>query len=209
MVATAGLLGRKLGMTQIFDERGYLCPVTVLEVGPCTIMQVKTKETDGYEALQLGFSAKRRSRASKPEIGHARKAKAEPQQFIREIRCDEAGNFQAGDTLTAEIFADKKRVDVTGISKGRGFAGVVKRWGFAGLPASHGTSKKHRSPGSIGASSDPSRVFKGTRMPGHMGHVKRTVKKLKVFRVDPERNLLLVKGAVPGPAGGFVTVRAG
>ncbi len=208
MVAAAGILGRKLGMTQVFDESGDVCPVTVLEVGPCTVMQVKTKETDGYEALQLGFAARKRSRATKPEIGHARKAKGEPQRFIREIRCEQAGQFEPGDTVTAEILANKKLVDVTGITKGRGFAGPMKRWGFAGLPATHGTSKKHRSPGSIGASSDPSRVFKGTRMGGHMGQVRRTVKNLQVVKLDVGRHLLLVKGGVPGATGGFVVVRA-
>ena len=208
MASVKKLLGRKVGMTQVFDEEGRVSSATVLEVGPCKVMQVKTKETDGYEALQLGFLPKRRRRATKPEAGHARKAKVEPQRFVREVRGNEIAKFSPGDTITAEVFAEEKLVDVAGITKGRGFAGPVRRWGFAGMPASHGTSKKHRAPGSIGASAYPARVAKGTHMGGHMGHVKRTVKNLKVLKVDADRNLMVVAGSVPGPNGGFVVIRA-
>ncbi len=189
-------MGKKLGMTQVFDETGMVVPVTVIKAGPCVVMQVKTTENDGYEALQLGFEDKKRSRANKPETGIARKSQTEPKNFIREIR-QPVGDHKEGDVVDLSAFSDTQYVDVTGITKGKGFAGVVKRWGFRGYPASHG-AKMHRGGGSIGQSSDPSRVFKGMKMPGHMGNRRRTVKRLPIVKIDSERNLLFVKGAVPG-----------
>ena len=203
-----GLLGKKLGMTQVFSEDGGVTSVTVIEAGPCHVMQIKTAERDGYTALQLGLDDKKRKNATKPESGHARAAKAEPKRFLCEIHTEENEDVQLGEVLTVALFENAASVDVTGTSKGKGFQGVMKRHGFHGNSASHGASKDHRAPGSIGQSSDPSRVFKGVRMPGHMGNVRTTCRNLRVVRVDAERNLLLVKGAVPGPAGGYVIVRA-
>lgn len=202
------MLGKKLGMTQLYDEAGNLHPVTVIQLGPCTVMQVKTEETDGYTALQLGFEDKARRRATKPERRRAEKADTEPKRFVREVRLSELSeDHKPGLVLTAAEFEGVRVVDVQGISKGKGFAGVVKRWGFRGAPASHGTSKVHRRPGSIGAGSSPSRVIKGMKAPGRMGGVRRTVKNLDVVKLDPEKNLLVVHGGIPGPAGGFVSVR--
>ncbi|MBI1322885.1 50S ribosomal protein L3 [bacterium] len=206
----AGLLGRKIGMTQIFQEDGTIVPVTVLECGPCTVLQVKTPEKDGYSALQLGFLDKRRKSASAAERGHAKAAEAEPKRFVREIRQESPAaieGFETGKVLTVDLFADIKSVDVIGISKGRGFAGVIKRHGFKGLRASHGVKRMHRHPGSSGPSADPSRTFPGVRKPGHYGVARVTSKNLKVVKIDAESNLLLVRGAVAGPNGGFVTVR--
>ena len=203
----AGLLGKKLGMTQVFDDDGVMAPVTVIQAGPCQVMQVKMRERDGYDAVQLGFDDKRRKRATKAESGHARAAKTEPKRFIREVPMVEGEEIALGQTLTVEALSDVSHVDVTGKSKGKGFQGVMKRHGFRGQPASHGASKVHRAPGSIGQASDPSRVFKGVRMPGHMGNVRKTVPHLAVVRIIPEENLLLVRGAVPGPNGGYLLVR--
>ncbi|ADV62659.1 LSU ribosomal protein L3P [Isosphaera pallida ATCC 43644] len=203
-----GLLGRKVGMTQIYREDGQAVPVTVLECGPCTVLQVKTPETDGYCAVQLGYLDRKRKTATAAARGHARKAgNAEPKRYIREIRQDEPPTLKLGDQLTVSVFEAIKRVDVTGVSKGRGFAGVVKRHGFRGLRATHGVKRMHRHPGSSGPSADPSRTRKGIRKPGHFGHAKVTALNLEVVKVDPDANLLVVKGAVPGPNGGFVTVR--
>jgi large subunit ribosomal protein L3 len=202
-----GLLGQKVGMTQIFREDGTAVPVTVLRVGPCTVLQVRTPERDGYAALQLGFDPKPRRLATQPERGHVRKVNAEPMRWVREIRQDELPPFKGGEVLTVEMFRGISAVDVTGISKGRGTAGVMKRWGFSGLPASHGVKRKHRSPGSNGPATDPGRVLKNKKMAGHMGAARVTVKNLKVVEIIPEHNILLVKGAVPGPAGGYVIVR--
>lgn len=202
-----GLLGQKVGMTQIFEEDGTAVPVTVLRVGPCTVLQVKTPEKDGYYAIQLGFDDKPRRKATRPERGHAQKANTEPKRFIREIRQDGPVEWKQGDVLTVELFQDIPAVDVIGTSKGRGTAGVMRRWGFGGLPASHGVKRKHRSPGSIGATTDPGRVLKGKKMAGHMGNERVTIRNLKVVRVYPEENLLLVKGGVPGPNRGYVIVR--
>lgn len=205
-----GLLGRKIGMTQIYLEDGTAVPVTVLECGPCTVLQVRTEETDGYAAVQLGFADKKRKSANQAERGHARKVDAEPKRFIREIRqaSDAAvGEMKAGQTLTVEVFNEIGRVDVIGTSKGRGYSGVVKRHGFKGLRASHGVKRMHRHPGSSGPSADPARTRKGIRKPGQYGNARITVRNLKVVRVDPTNNLLLVRGAVPGPNGGFLTVR--
>ncbi len=202
-----GLLGRKIGMTQIFQEDGTVVPVTVLECGPCTVLQIRTPEVDGYHAVQLGFDDKKRKNATQAERGHAKKADAEPKRYIREIRQEAAADLAAGTTLTVEVFNDIKRVDVTGVSKGRGFAGVMKRHGFRGLRATHGVQRMHRHPGSSGPSADPSRTRKGIRKPGQFGNVRNTTRNLEVVRIDPTNNLLLLRGAVPGPNGGYLTVR--
>ncbi|NOZ23817.1 MAG: 50S ribosomal protein L3 [Planctomycetes bacterium] len=201
------LVGKKLGMTQIFAEDGTVIPVTVIECGPCVVTQIKTSETDGYLALQVGFGEKSAKRTSKALMGHLGKSKTGPKRFIRELEWDGEGEFELGSQIGVDIFNEIKRVDVTGTSKGRGFQGVVKRHGFHGGPKSHGQSDRHRAPGSIGQSADPSRVKKGRRMAGHMGHRRRTARNLTVVRVDPERNCLLIKGAVPGPNGGLLIVR--
>jgi large subunit ribosomal protein L3 len=203
-----GLLGRKVGMTQIYEENGTAVPVTVLECGPCTVLQVRTAERDGYHALQLGFADKKRKSATQADRGHARKVDAEPKKFVREIRQTAAAeSTTAGQTLTVEVFNDVKHVDVIGTSKGRGFTGVIKRHGFKGLRASHGVKRMHRHPGSSGPSADPSHTRKGIRKPGHHGHARVTVRNLYVVRVDAANNLLLVRGAVPGPNGGFLIVQ--
>jgi large subunit ribosomal protein L3 len=205
-----GLLGRKVGMTQIYLEDGTAVPVTVLECGPCTVLQVRTEELDGYAAVQLGFDDKKRKAATQPERGHARKVNAEPKRFVREIRQGSAADLAevaAGQTLTVSVFDQVPRVDVTGTSKGRGYAGVMKRHGFKGLRASHGVKRMHRHPGSSGPSADPAHTRKGIRKPGQYGHARITVRNLKVVRVDPTNNLLLVRGAVPGPNGGYLMVR--
>jgi large subunit ribosomal protein L3 len=205
-----GLLGRKVGMTQIYEANGIAIPVTVLECGPCTVLQVRTAERDGYSAVQLGFADKRRKVASQAERGHARKVNAEPKRFVREIRQQSAADVTdvtEGQTLTVAVFSEIKTVDVIGTSKGRGFTGVVKRHGFKGLRASHGVKRMHRHPGSSGPSADPAHTRKGIRKPGQHGHARITVRNLRVVRVDPTNNLLLVRGAVPGPNGGFLTVR--
>jgi large subunit ribosomal protein L3 len=206
----AGLLGRKVGMTQIYQDDGTVVPVTVLECGPCTVLQLKTQETDGYTAVQLGFADKRRKSATAAERGHAKKAESEPKRFVREIRQNQMTDIDGltvGNVLTVELFSEIKSVDVIGTSKGRGFAGVIKRHGFKGLRASHGVKRMHRHPGSSGPSADPSRTLPGVRKPGHYGVAKVTSKNLKVYKIDPESNLLIVRGAVPGPNGGYVVVR--
>ena len=201
-----GLVGKKAGMTQMFTEKGEVVPVTVIEMGPCVVMQVKTPETDGYYALQVGFEDKRRKRSTKAQSGHAKKASTEPKRLIREVPWDGQGEYKLGQTLTVSLFSEMKIVDVVGTSKGRGFAGVVKRYHFAGGPSTHGQSDRQRAPGSIGSSSDPSRVFKGQRMAGRMGG-RVTKRNLEIVKVDSDNNCLLVKGAVPGPTGGYVEVR--
>lgn len=205
-----GLLGRKVGMTQIFQEDGTIVPVTVLECGPCTVLQLKTEERDGYSAIQLGFDDKRRKSANAAERGHAKLASAEPKRYIREIRQENAAGLEGieiGKILTVEAFSSIKSVDVIGVSKGRGFAGVIKRHGFKGLRASHGVKRMHRHPGSSGPSADPSRTYPGVRKPGHYGVSRVTSKNLKVVKIDAESNLLLVRGAVAGPNGSYVTIR--
>ncbi|MDR3623002.1 MAG: 50S ribosomal protein L3 [Paludisphaera borealis] len=202
-----GLLGRKIGMTQIFQEDGTAVPVTVLECGPCTVLQVRTEELDGYHAVQLGFADKKRKSATMAERGHAKKVEAEPKRYVREIRQATAAELTAGTILTVEAFAEVKNVDVTGTSKGRGFSGVIKRHGFRGLRATHGVKRMHRHPGSSGPSADPSRTRKGIRKPGQFGNTRTTVRNLEVVRVDPTNNLLLLRGAVPGPNGGYLTIR--
>jgi large subunit ribosomal protein L3 len=202
-----GLLGRKVGMTQIYKDDGTVVPITVLECGPCTVLQVRTEERDGYHAWQLGFQDKKRKSATQAERGHAKKVDAEPKRFVREVRQDGPSDVNEGQILTVELFGEIKQVDVTGTSKGRGFAGVIKRHGFRGLRASHGVKRMHRHPGSSGPSADPARTQKGIKKPGQFGNEKVTVRNLEVVRVDPTNNLLLIKGAVPGPNGGFITIR--
>ena len=202
-----GLLGRKVGMTQIYEPDGTAVPITVLECGPCTVLQVRTEDRDGYHAVQLGFDDKKRKSATQAERGHAKKVDAEPKRYVREIRQDDAVEVAEGQTLTVEVFNEIGRVDVVGTSKGRGFTGVVKRHGFKGLSSSHGTKRKHRAPGSIGGCAYPGRVFKGVRMAGRMGGERTTAANLTLHGVDADRGLLLIKGAVPGPAGGLVLVR--
>ena len=203
-----GLLGTKLGMTQIFDENARVVPVTVIQAGPCMVAQVKSPERDGYAAVQLAFGDVKAKRVGKPRAGHFAKAGVEPRRHLVELRTADAGEYTLGQELKADVFAPGDRLDVVGVSKGKGFAGVMKRHGFKGLGASHGTERKHRSPGSVGACATPSRVFKGMRMAGHMGHERVTVLNLEVAKIDPERNLLLVRGAVPGPKRGLVMIRS-
>ncbi|MDQ6422089.1 50S ribosomal protein L3 [Paenibacillus sp. LHD-117] len=200
-----GILGKKLGMTQVFTAEGNVVPVTVIEAGPNVVLQKKTVETDGYESVQLGFADKKEKRSTKPEIGHAKKAGATPKRYVREIRGINLGEYEVGQEVKANLFAEGEFVDVTGISKGKGFAGVIKRWGQSTGPMSHG-SRYHRGPGSMG-SIQANRVPKGKHLPGHMGHETITIQKLEVIRVDAERNVILVKGSVPGPKNGFVKVK--
>ena len=204
----SGLIGRKLGMTQIFDESGAVVPVTVIEAGPCPVVQVRTEATDGYAAVQLGFGEQKDRRATRAEKGHAARAGlAAAPAVLREFRFDQAP--EVGTAVTAAEAGIEKgaRVKVTGVTKGRGFQGVVKRHGFGGGRASHGATRIHRAPGSIGAGTNPSRVIKGKRMPGHMGAEQQTVRNLLVAKVDAERNLLYVRGAVPGPINGVVFIQ--
>jgi large subunit ribosomal protein L3 len=202
-----GILGTKLGMTQIFDDTRAI-PVTVIKAGPCFVAQVKTEEHDGYAAVQLAFGRVRPKDVTRPAKGHFDKHGAEPARHLVELRTDDASSYSPGQEIRADVFAAGERADVVGVSKGKGFAGVMKRHGFAGLSASHGTERKHRSPGAVGACATPSRVFKGMRMAGQMGNERVTVLNLEVIRADAERNLLLVRGAVPGPEGGLVMVRS-
>lgn len=203
-----GILGTKLGMTQLWDENNKIVPVTVIQAGPCVVTQVRTPETDGYEAVQFGFGAIKAKAVTKPAAGHFKKADVTPRKHLVELRTANASEFTLGQELTAEIFADGEIVDVTGTSKGKGTAGVMKRHGFKGLRASHGVHRKHRSPGSIGGCSTPGKVFKGLRMAGRMGNDKVTVQNLKIHAVDAERGLLLVRGAIPGNNGSLVVVRS-
>lgn len=200
-----GILGRKVGMTQIFNEEGQLIPVTVIEAGPCYVVQKKTVENDGYNALQLGFMEKKESRVNKPLLGHFKKAQVKPLRYLREIRVDNIDDYQVGQEIRADIFSPGELVDVTGTSKGKGFAGGIKRHGFQRGPMAHG-SKYHRRPGSLGAKG-PARVFKGRKLPGRMGGDRVTIQNLQVVKVDPENNLLVVKGAVPGPRGGLLIIK--
>jgi large subunit ribosomal protein L3 len=199
-----GILGEKLGMTQVFTDDGRALPVTVIKAGPCRVVQVKTADRDGYAAVQLSYGAARR--ASKPQAGHFAKAGTDPGRYLVELRTDE--QFEAGQELKADVFQPGDRTDVVGVSKGKGFAGPMKRHGFAGMPASHGTKRKHRGPGAIGACATPSRVFRGLKMAGQMGNQRVTVLNLEVVEADAERGLLLLRGAVPGPIGGLVMVRS-
>jgi large subunit ribosomal protein L3 len=199
-----GLLGQKLGMTQIFDERGQVVPVTVLRVGPCVVTQLKTIDRDGYEAVQLGFGESKR--LNRPERGQ-RRAAGSSSRWLREMKADNVSDYHVGQVLDVSMFSTGTTVDVTGTSKGKGFQGVVKRHGFSGGPKTHGQSDRHRAPGSIGSSATPGRVFKNLKMAGHMGHERKTIQGLEVVRVDPEQHLMLVKGSVPGTNNGLLIVR--
>jgi large subunit ribosomal protein L3 len=201
------LLGKKLGMTQIFDEQGEVVPVTVIEAGPCFVTQKKTPKRDGYTAVQLGFEELKASRANKPQLGHLSKNDLPPLRYLREFRVNDHSDLSEGQKLDASVFETGDRVDVIGTSKGRGFAGVVKRHGFGGGPVTHGQSDRLRATGAISAGSTPGRVFKGKRMPGRMGGDRVTVQNLEVVLVDPDRNLLAVRGAVPGARGGLLLIR--
>ncbi|MHA6512399.1 50S ribosomal protein L3 [Tessaracoccus sp. Z1128] len=203
-----GILGTKLGMTQLWDENNKIVPVTVIQAGPCVVTQVRTPDTDGYSAVQLGFGAIKAKKVTKPSAGHFAKADVTPRKHLVELRTADASEFTLGQELTAELFADGEIVDVTGTTKGKGTAGVMKRHGFHGLKASHGVHRKHRSPGSIGGCSTPGKVFKGMKMAGRMGNAKVTIQNLKVHAVDAERGLLLVRGAIPGNNGSLVVVRS-
>jgi len=199
-----GLIGRKLGMTQIFDEQGLARPVTVIEAGPCVVTQLRSADKDGYEAVQLGFGIAKK--LNKPEAGHVR-ASGHLVKTLREVKADDYNGIEVGQVFTADTFAAGEVVDVTGTSKGRGFQGRMKRHGFSGGPKTHGQSDRARAPGSIGSSATPGRVFKGMKMAGHMGNERVTVQNLTVLRVDAERNLLLVEGSVPGPNNGTLLIR--
>ena len=204
------ILGKKIGMTQVFVSDGRLVPVTVVEAGPCTVTMVKTCATDGYEAIQVGFGELSEQRAkkllNKPELGHFAKAGVAPARHLREFRMDDISGYSVGDTIKCDVFAEGDKIDVVGTSKGHGYSGVIQRWNQHTGPMAHG-SKYHRGVGSMSANSDPSRVFKNKHMPGHYGVERVTVQNLEIVRVDAERNLLLIKGAVPGPNGGLLLVR--
>jgi len=204
-----GILGKKVGMTQIFDERGEVIPVTVIEAGPCFVAQIKSVDRDGYSAVQLGFDEVKPKRLNRPQLQHLRKSELPPLRTVREIRLqdDDPATFEEGQKVTVDLFEVGEYVDVTGTSKGRGFAGVVKRHGFRGGPKTHGQSDRLRTPGSVGACTTPGRVFKGKRMPGRMGGDRVTVQGLKIEMVDSERNLLAVRGAVPGAKNGLLIIR--
>jgi large subunit ribosomal protein L3 len=201
-----GLLGKKIGMTQIFDDNGSAIPVTVIEAGPCYVTQIRSIENDGYSAVQLGFGEKKPKRLTGGQLGHLKRNDLPPLRYLREFRAKEA-DVNEGDQVTVDVFEVGDHVDVTGTSKGRGFAGVVKRHGFAGGPKTHGQSDRQRAPGSIGATSGTARVFKGKRMPGHMGNRRVTSQNLEIVLVDEERNLIGVRGAVPGPKGGLLVIK--
>jgi large subunit ribosomal protein L3 len=202
-----GLLGEKIGMTQVWDEHNRIVPVTVVKAGPCVVTQVRTPENDGYDAVQLAFGAPNLRKVTKPAQGHFDKAGVTPRRNVVELRTSDASEYTLGQELTVEVFEAGQEVDVTGTTKGKGFAGVMKRHGFHGLRASHGVQRKHRSPGSIGGCATPGRVFKGMKMAGRMGGVRVTTQNITVQAVDADKGLLLLKGAVPGPNGGLVLVR--
>jgi len=201
-----GLLGRKLGMSSLFSPEGQQVPVTVLEVGPCVVTQVKTRATDGYDALQVGFAEKRGKRINKPVEGHLKKSGGQAYAFLKEISVDDPSEYTLGQALTVDMFQVGERVDISGVSKGKGFSGGVKRWGFHGGGATHG-SMFHRAPGSVGASATPSKIIKGRKMPGHHGNQRVTVRNLEIVDIRPDQHLLIVKGAVPGCRSGLVEVR--
>jgi len=206
-MARKAIIGEKVGMTQIWDDQNRAVPVTVVKVAPLRVVQVKTPERDGYSAVQVTFGSVKSSRLTKPEAGHFAKAGVEPGARLVELRLEDTNGYSVGQELKVDLLAAGERVDVTAVSKGKGFAGVIKRHNFAGQGASHGNHKKHRAPGSVGACATPARVFKGTRMAGQMGNRQVTTLNLQVVEADAERDLLLVKGAVPGPRGGLVLIR--
>ncbi len=201
-----GIIGKKIGMTQIFDEVGNAIPVTVIEAGPCVVSQIKTKETDGYEAIQLGFMDLTAKKTNKPAAGHFKKAGSAPKKHLKEFRLEDISGYSIGETVTADVFAAGEKVDITGVTKGRGYSGTVKRWGTAILRMTHGTGPIHRQPGSMGVI-DPARIFKNKKMPGQYGNEQVTVLNLEVVKIDAEKNLIAVKGAVPGAKGGIVFIR--
>lgn len=200
------IIGKKLGMTQLFDESGKVVPVTVVEAGPCVISQKKTVETDGYEAVQMGYGDLKASKVNKPMKGHFAKGDVAPKKYLREFRFADISAMNVGDIIKADVFAEGDKVDVVGTSKGKGTAGVIKRWNFGRLKESHGTGPVHRHAGSLGACSSPSRVFKGKKLAGHLGHERVTVQNLAVVKVDVENNIIAIKGAIPGPKGGVVMI---
>ena len=202
-----GIIGRKLGMTQIFNEDGSVIPVTVIEAGPCPITQKKTVETDGYEAVQLAFEDIREKLVSKPMAGHFKKAGVAAKRHLKEFRLDDISGLNVGDVIAADTFASGDKVDITGITKGHGYSGVIKRWNAHSLRATHGTGPVHRQPGSMGANSTPSRIYKNKKMAGQYGNEQVTVLNLEVVKVDTEKNLIAVKGAIPGAKGGIVFIR--
>ncbi len=201
-----GILGKKIAMTQIFTDEGKAIPVTVVEAGPCTVTQIKSASKEGYDAVQLGFGDVREKRLNKPQRGHFESKELEPRRHLAELRVEEIKEYELGQLITADVFSKGDRVDITGRSRGKGFAGVIKRHNFSGGPGSHG-AHFHRAPGAIGACATPSRVFRGTRMPGRMGAEKITTQNLEVVDVKAERNLLLLRGSVPGPDGGLLVIR--
>lgn len=201
-----GLIGKKIGMTQLFDENGKVIPVTVVEAGPCTVVQKKTVENDGYAAVQVGYGDVKITRVNKPEAGHFKKANVAPKKVLREFRLEDTDALNVGDVLKADVFAAGDRVDVVGTSKGKGTAGAIKRWNFSRLKESHGTGPVARHAGSLGACSDPSRVYKGKKLAGHLGAERVTIQNLDVVKVDVENNLIAIKGAIPGPKGGIVVL---
>ncbi len=201
-----GLIGKKIGMTQLFDDNGNFIPVTVIEAGPCAVVLKKTQETDGYEAVQLGFGDVKPNRVNKPMKGHFAKHDVAPKKVLREFKFADTASMTEGDIVKADVFAAGDKVDVSGTSKGKGYAGAIKRWNFGRLKETHGSGPVARHQGSMGACSDPSRVFKGKKMPGHLGSEKVTVQNLEVVKVDAENNLIAVKGAIPGAKGGYVVI---
>jgi len=201
------IIGKKVGMTQIFDENGKVIPVTVIEAGPCSVVQKKTLENDGYDAVQLGFTDVKENKISKPERGHLKKAKVAAKKYLKEFRLEDISQINVGDELKADVFAEGDKVDVTGISRGKGFSGVIKRHGAGRTATSHGGGPVHRHAGSMGAGSDPARIFKGKMGAGQMGNVQVTVQNLDVVKVDPTRNIIAVRGAIPGPRSGIVYLK--
>ena len=201
-----GIIGKKIGMTQIFDANGKVVPVTVVEAGPCPVVQKKTVEVDGYAAVQLGFAVQKQQRVTKPLKGHFAKADVAPQKVLKELRFADTSAFEVGSVVKADVFAAGDKVDVIGTSKGKGTAGAIKRWNFSRLKETHGTGPVARHAGSLGACSDPSRVFKGKKLAGHLGAERVTVQNLDIVKVDAENNLIAIKGAIPGPKGGYVVI---
>ena len=201
------IIGKKIGMTQIFDEKGNVIPVTVVEAGPCNVVMKKTIENDGYEAVQLGYGDVKVQRVNKPMMGHFKKADVAPKKTLKEFKLDDMASINVGDTIKADIFAVGEKVDVVGTSKGKGTAGAIKRWNFSRLKETHGTGPVARHAGSLGACSDPSRVYKGKKLAGHLGCERVTIQNLVVAKIDAENNLLAIKGAIPGPKGGIVVIR--
>ena len=201
------LIGKKVGMTQIFDENGKIVPVTAIEVGPCTVTQIKTVEQDGYTAVQLGYGDVKESKLNKPELGKFKKSNIAPKKYLKEVRLDSIEGIKVGDELKADVFAEGDKVDIQGTSKGKGFQGVIKRWGQSRGPMGHG-SMYHRRPGSMGSTSTPGRVYKGKRLPGHMGVQIVTIQNLAIVKVDTDKNVILVKGSVPGAKGSILKIKS-